>query len=443
MVERYKILKIAAGEGGFGRVDKAHDTELERDVAIKVLDPIFKIKPSSEDIERFRREARALARLSHPNIPAIYDVIFSEEDEEFEIIFEWIEGISVREFLKSRGLFTLEEARRFFSQICSALSHAHESKIIHRDIKPSNLILTPDLASCYLVDFGIALSDADLKGLTGGTPVGTPGYMSPEQEKGEDLGFESDVFQLGILLYECLSGTRPTVGGYRSLSMHNESIPPLIDNLIQEALREDRTRRLKSAKTFSDKLYKALRPHSNFTSTLADGSLHEIQIALTQMAAGEFAGLPPGQRVLIMSRLNDLTRVDEPRMRNAVASFVSELVRVGHEANMDHYKIIIEFAFSYGYEKQYGETWFGNDSIRFYLAEVILSCIENVHEIITNTVVTFFEPIVLSDKQKWYLHDLRILLQSSLTNPVCTEENSKILGNFLTDVNVLSHETTG
>lgn len=202
MTERYKIIKVAAGEGGFGRIDKAYDTQLERDVAIKVLDPIFKIEPTKTDIERFLREAKALTKLSHPNVPAIFDVIFNQDQKDFKIIFEWIEGISIREYIKDRHLFTLKEAHIFFKQICSAISHAHEAGIIHRDIKPSNLIITPDLDSCYLVDFGISLNASNLEGLTGGTPIGTPGYMSPEQEKGEEITFSSDIFQLGILLYE-------------------------------------------------------------------------------------------------------------------------------------------------------------------------------------------------------------------------------------------------
>lgn len=123
---RYQIERATVGEGGFGRIDKAIDTELDRPVAIKTLDPLFRASPSDTDVERFRREAKALARLSHPNIPAIYDVDFAPESGQFRIIFEWVEGSTLRQYLQDRGVLSLDETRTYFSSICSALGHAHE-----------------------------------------------------------------------------------------------------------------------------------------------------------------------------------------------------------------------------------------------------------------------------------------------------------------------------
>jgi serine/threonine protein kinase len=440
MTGRYEVIKAAAGEGGFGRIDRALDTELEREVAIKTLDPLFKTEPSPQDIERFRREAKALARLSHPHIPAIYDVQFDEDAKEFRIVFEWIEGETLREHLQARGLLTLEEARQLFSRVCSALSHAHSHGMIHRDVKPSNIILTPDMLSCYLVDFGISLRQDDLSRVTGSSPVGTPGYMSPEQERGDDLTSASDMFSLGILLYECLAGVRPTVGGYRALSIHNESIPPSIDALIQEALRDEPDRRPASAKEFGDRLTEALRPHANFTAILAEGSLHEIQLALNKMDSVSFAALPEGQRILLVTRLIDLINVDEPRMRNAVAALLAELVRLAHETKPRNYADIVKYTFEYGFEKQYAEAWHGNGPAREALKAASLICGRDAHELIANEVLGRLPGPALVDKPGWYFHDLRILLQNLLTNPACSDEKAEPLGKALSTVNEVSHQ---
>jgi serine/threonine-protein kinase len=157
MDQRYRVEQAAVGEGGYGRIDKAFDTTLERPVAIKTLDPLFKTALTDADIERFRREARSLAQLSHPSIPAIYDVQFSPETSEFRIIFEWVDGRNLREHLQERGVLDLNDARQNFALICSALTHAHTKGIIHRDIKPANVIFSEAAGTCYLVDFGIAL----------------------------------------------------------------------------------------------------------------------------------------------------------------------------------------------------------------------------------------------------------------------------------------------
>jgi serine/threonine-protein kinase len=441
VANRYEILESAAGQGGFGRVDRAVDRVLEREVAIKTLDPLFSVEPSPTHIERFHREAKALARLSHPNIPAIYDVQLSEETKEFRIVFEWIEGETLTKHLQDRGTLSLEEARQLFSRICSALAHAHDFGIVHRDVKPSNIILTQDLLSCYLVDFGIAVKEGDLS-LTSGSAVGTPGYMSPEQERGDDLTGASDIFSLGIVLYECLAGVRPTAGVYMPLSRANESIPPSIDALVQEALRAEPERRPGSANQFSLRLSEALQPHANFTAILAEGSLHEIQLGLTQMDAARFVALPAGQRVLLMTRLGDLIRVDEPRMRNAVAALLAELVRVAPEIQPDNYKTVVECAFEYGYEKQYGEAWHGSGPLRTELNAVSLGCRQESHSIIAEHLLAKFDTIDLTGHAGWYYHDLRVLLQNLLTNPRGADEHAEPIGRLLSDVNEVSHKVT-
>src|SRR5215217_5397957 len=166
MDSRYRVEQAAAGEGGYGRIDKASDTILERPVAIKTLDPLFQEQLNEADIERFHREAKSLAQLSHPSIPSIYDVEFSPERAEFRIIFEWVDGPNLRQHLQDQGVLSLQDARDNFSMICSALSHAHSKGIVHRDIKPANVIITAKARTCYLVDFGIALRGEDISRLT-------------------------------------------------------------------------------------------------------------------------------------------------------------------------------------------------------------------------------------------------------------------------------------
>ena len=139
------------------------DNALDRDVAVKVLSSLL-TEFSGPDQERFKREARILAKLSHPNIPAIYDVDFNEG--RFLIIFQFIEGQNLREVISNAGAVPIAQARVWFHQLASALEYAHKLGIIHRDVKPENIIITPNKESAYLVDFGIAISAEDGKKLT-------------------------------------------------------------------------------------------------------------------------------------------------------------------------------------------------------------------------------------------------------------------------------------
>jgi hypothetical protein len=289
------------------------------------------------------------------------------------------------------------------------------------------------------VDFGIALRQADIVRLTQGTPIGTVGYMSPEQEKGEEVSATSDVFSLGVLLYECLAGVRPALGGYKPLGLHNEAIPPTVDALIQDSLNDDPGRRPPTAGQFSERLNAALRPHSSFTSTLSEGSLHEIQLALSGMTPPEFSSLPPGQRVLVITRLADLATVDQESLRRAVAALTTELVRVAHTIGGNGYEKVVTYAFEYGYEKWYGETWQGNPATRSALNDVSLICGEEAHALISNAALALVNTEALKDRAGWYFHDLRILLQNLLINPVCSADQAESIGLSLTQVNSLSH----
>jgi eukaryotic-like serine/threonine-protein kinase len=200
--KRYSVVKDG-DSGGFGRVVHARDKWLEREIAIKILDPIRALEESEQ--QRFLQEAKILARLSHPNIPAIYDVVFESgsDDQEplFQIIFDYISGQTLRAWMDENGVVPIEKAKSWFTQLASALAHAHGLGVVHRDVKPENIIIRQPTDSCCLVDWGIALSPDEVKRLTrSGYVIGTPGYMSPEQLAGEEIDHRTDIYNLGLVL---------------------------------------------------------------------------------------------------------------------------------------------------------------------------------------------------------------------------------------------------
>ncbi|MPZ70705.1 MAG: protein kinase [Actinobacteria bacterium] len=200
---RYRIGEgIAAG--GMGVVYKARDERLNRTVVVKILrehlaqDPRF--------VERFRREARAVASLSHPNIAGIFD--YGEDEGRHFIVMEFAEGSDLAEVIRDRGPLEPALAARIAAQICVALDHAHAAGIIHRDIKPANVIVD-DHGRVKVTDFGIARAAGDSNLTVTGTMLGTAHYLSPEQASGDKVVPASDIYALGIVLYEMLTGEVP------------------------------------------------------------------------------------------------------------------------------------------------------------------------------------------------------------------------------------------
>jgi len=430
MDSRFKILQPLAGQGGFGKIDQATDTILERDVAIKTLDPLFK-DINAGDIERFKREAKALAALSHPNIPAIYDVDFEPEQKEFKIIYAWIEGITLREHLMDSGILSLEEVRRYIGNVCSALIHSHSKGIIHRDVKPSNLIVTNNSENCYLVDFGVSLTIKDIERLTNGhSAVGTPGYMSPEQEKNEELNGSSDVYSLGIVLYECLCGTRPSVGEYKPLNTINEAISPSIDSLIRDSI-APKERRIKTVEEFQTRLNLALRPSPNIGATFSKGALGDVVTSLQTFNHVTFNNLPAGQRILLMTRFKTLISTDDYKLRNPTASFLEALLKVCGRLHEADFTPIVSNGLKYGFEMKYGDNWIGNPSIRYELATLAISAEPVQHKILAEETIKYLTGKNLLGKDKWFLVDMRNLLQNLLANEMCEEEIAIKLGELL------------
>ncbi|RCW51418.1 MULTISPECIES: Stk1 family PASTA domain-containing Ser/Thr kinase [unclassified Halanaerobium] len=268
--ERYKIIE-EIGKGGMAIVYSAHDTLLDRKVAIKMLRPEHY---SDNDFkEKFRQEARAVARLSHPNVVSIYDI--GIDDDYIFLVMEIIKGKNLKDLIKERGHLSLVEALEIGKQIASALDAAHKNNIIHCDIKPHNIILTDDM-EVKVTDFGIAraVNSATMK--VTDTIVGSAHYFSPEQAKGGDIKAYSDLYSLGIVLYEMTTGELPFHGespisvALKHLQQEavrpaqiNKDIPVDVDNLIMKAMEKNPSDRFQSASQMREAITLALKNLKN------------------------------------------------------------------------------------------------------------------------------------------------------------------------------------
>src|SRR6059058_3629500 len=203
---RYR-LEARIGAGGMSTVYRALDETLERRVAIKLLNR--EVATESDQLERFRREARAVAQLSHPNVVGVIDA--GEDDGRPYIVFECVDGETLKERIRRQGRLPIPEAVAYTIEIARALGVAHSQHIIHRDVKPQNVLIDEE-GSAKVTDFGIART-LDEEGLTAdGRVLGTTDYVSPEQALGQHVTGQSDLYSLGIVLYEMLTGEVPFKG---------------------------------------------------------------------------------------------------------------------------------------------------------------------------------------------------------------------------------------
>lgn len=416
-MERFSFQPTLHGSGGYGKVTRGRDNALERDIAIKVLSPLL-TESTPSDQERFKREARILAKLSHPNIPAIYDVDF--EDGKFLIVFQFIEGQTLKEVIGEKGAIPISQARGWFHQLASALDYAHHLGIIHRDVKPENIIITPNKESAYLVDFGIAISVEDGKKLTkSGYVVGTPGYMSPEQHAGEQLDQRTDVYSLAVTLYETLAGHALRLGAYESLSSINQTIPPQIDDLITACL-EDKPRRLDSVKLFSSQLSGALQlPSKPIAEVFTHGKLHEIALTLESLEPVGVMNLSAGQRDLLILKITDVASSDDPHLEFASERFLALMLTRGIFLSKDDYREIVGPAISWGFERHFGPR-LGKLSVRDAMEEAAFISRGDAHTVLTEEFIKFLERTQLESKEGWFLHALREVISALMANPDST-----------------------
>ena len=240
--DRYEIIRMI-GEGGMANVYLAQDTILERKVAVKILRG--DLAEDEKFVRRFQREAISASSLTHPNIVEMYDV--GEDDGKYFIVMEYVDGKTLKSLVKKRGGLTLPEVIDIMLQLSSGLACAHDSYIIHRDIKPQNIMILDD-GTVKITDFGIAMALNSNELTQTNSVMGSVHYLPPEQANGSGSTIKSDIYSLGILMYELLTGKLPFKGENAveiaikqmkeqipSVCKFNPDIPQSVENIILKA----------------------------------------------------------------------------------------------------------------------------------------------------------------------------------------------------------------
>ena len=285
---RYSIIRTL-GEGGMANVYLAYDTILDRNVAVKVLRG--DLASDEKFVRRFQREALSASNLYHPNIVQIYD--FDKSDEEYYIVMEYVEGRTLKQLLKKRGSLTITEVIDIMSQITDGMAHAHDSYIIHRDIKPQNIMIL-DNGMIKITDFGIAMALNGTQLTQTNSVMGSVHYLPPEQAAGKGSTIKSDIYSMGILMYELLTGEVPYKGDNAveialkhlkepvpSIRKILPDIPQSIENIILKATAKNPENRYKDAREMHQDIITAMDesrrnepryvyPHSEKSTNLDD-----------------------------------------------------------------------------------------------------------------------------------------------------------------------------
>lgn len=261
IAERYQIIK-SLGEGGMADVYLAVDTILNREVAIKMLRGELSNDPVT--LLRFQREANAASKLNHPNVVQVFDV--GEYEGRHYIVMEHVRGRTLKQLIQLRGALHKEEAVNIMKQVVSAVQHAHEHHIIHRDIKPQNIMIKDD-GTVKITDFGIALAHDAVQLTQSDSVLGSAHYLAPETTRGEPATNQIDIYALGIVFYELLSGDVPFHGDnpvqiamkhlseeIPSIREFNPSLPQAVENIIIKATVKNRAQRYKTAQEMYDDL---------------------------------------------------------------------------------------------------------------------------------------------------------------------------------------------
>lgn len=263
--DRYEIIR-SIGEGGMANVYLGHDIILDRNVAIKVLRG--DLSNDEKFVRRFQREALSASSLAHSNIVEMYDV--GEDDGTYYIVMEYVEGKTLKQLLKKRGSLTLSEAIDIMVQLTDGMAHAHDSYIIHRDLKPQNIMIKDD-GQIKITDFGIAMALNATQLTQTNSVMGSVHYLPPEQASGKGCTIKSDIYSMGIIFYELLSGSLPFRGDNAveialkhmkeplpNLKDDNPSIPQSIVNIIKRATAKNPKNRYETAREMHEDLLTAL-----------------------------------------------------------------------------------------------------------------------------------------------------------------------------------------
>ena len=320
---RYAVIE-RVGTGGMAEVYRARDDLLGREVAIKVLHERYSRDRSF--VERFRREAQSAANLNHPNIVALYD--YGADGDTYFIVMEFIEGRSLSEIIASEGALLPERAADIASDVAKALDRAHSNGLVHRDVKPGNIMIT-STGQTKVTDFGIARAlsgDGEQTMTQTGMVIGTAAYLSPEQAQGNTIDGRSDVYSLGVVLYEMLTGQAPFTGdtplaiAYKHVrenpnppSSSNPDVPAALDAITMKALAKNPDNRYSSA----TEMHEDLQRFCNGDRVLA-----------TPLLADEtaIAGAATGTQVL---RATEYEEYDEPQNKKAVIYILVTLLILG------------------------------------------------------------------------------------------------------------------
>ena len=279
---RYRLIELL-GQGGMATIYRAHDAQLGRDVAVKLLRPQYGRDP--DFLARFRDEARSVAALSHPNIVQVFD--YGEDESGPYIVMELVEGDDLASIVRDTGPLPPRQAARISAEIAKALHAAHGRGIVHRDVKPSNVLVSRD-GRVKVADFGIARALAESQLTLPGTTLGSVHYFSPEQARGEPATPASDIYALGIVLFETLTGQRPFAGdGAAAVALARlqgppprpsdirSSVPPALDAVVARAMAREPEARFASAASMANALeaYLADRPDAALAAAGAGGAV--------------------------------------------------------------------------------------------------------------------------------------------------------------------------
>lgn len=295
---RYRLTE-RIGEGGMAEVYRGTDLRLGREVAVKILRPQY--ASDQKFLERFLQEARAMASFSHPNIVNVYDV--GREGRRYYIVMEYVPGTDLRRLLQQRGRLPVREALEIARQIAAGVGAAHRKGIVHRDIKPGNVLITP-AGEAKVADFGIARAMTATHHLTEpGVVWGTTAYLSPEQIRGEAATPSSDVYAIGVVLFEMLAGRTPFQGEDRvaialqhlnelppKLSQLNPRVPPSVERLVERMLAKDPAQRFATADEVASVIFHLLHASTDATAAVPVVSTPPV-VTPTPTPAEQ----PPGQ----------------------------------------------------------------------------------------------------------------------------------------------------